>query len=124
MAERWMAVVLKTTFIQRRCYSAQRWCAVLFRGLSFGVLLVGIGLIAYAGVQWLQTGRWHPLTVDGALASWSTTSNWVAHPHSWYGLHRIVVWVLRVPLFVIVTFLGCAMIIISPAGGTIGRTDG
>ena len=31
---------------------------------------------------------------------------WVAHPRSWYGLHRFTVWILRIPLFASVAFSG------------------
>ena len=94
---------------------ARRWTAAGFRFLSVAVLLVGLGLVAYAGVQWLQTEHWHPLTVSGVLDTWPTTRAWVAHPQSWQGLHRIVRYVLRVPLYLIVTGLGLVMLIFSRA---------
>jgi hypothetical protein len=96
----------------RRLQRARRLSAVI-RVLGLAVFLTGIGLAGYAGVQWLQTAHWQPLAVDGALASWPTTRAWIAHPHSWLGLHRVVVWVVRVPVFLIVTLLGAAMLIIS-----------
>jgi hypothetical protein len=77
------------------------------------VVLVGIGFAVYAGVQWLQTARWQPLTVSGALASWPTTREWIAQPDSWLGLHRLVTWILRVPVFGIVTLVGVALVMLS-----------
>jgi hypothetical protein len=85
----------------------------LVRAFSFAVFLAGMVLAAYAVVQWLQIGHWQPLTINGALASWTMTRNWLAHPYSWLGLHRVVVWTLRVPVFLIVTMLGAALLIVS-----------
>jgi hypothetical protein len=97
---------------------ARRWSAILFRAFSLAVFLAGIGFAGHAGVQWLQTAHWQPLTINGTLASWPTTREWIAHPHSWLGLHRVVEWVLRVPLFLIVTLLGAALLIISAPSST------
>jgi hypothetical protein len=91
----------------------QRWSAVLARAVSLAVLLVGIGFAAYAGVQWLQTAHWQPLTVNGALASSPGTREWIGHPRSWLGLHRVVSWFLRVPIFLLVTALGIALVMLT-----------
>jgi hypothetical protein len=104
-----------------RLPQVQRASSLVFRALSWAVFLIGLGLAAYAGVQWLQTAHWQPLTVDRALTGWSATHDWMAHPHSWYGLHEIIAWVLHVPLFVIVTLVGGAMIIICPASHEMER---
>jgi hypothetical protein len=96
-----------------RLQHAKRLSAIVLRAFSIGVLLAGIAFAAYAGVQWLQTARWQPLTVNGALASWPVTREWIAHPQSWLGLHRVVIWFLRVPVFVVVTLLGLAMVFIT-----------
>jgi hypothetical protein len=97
----------------RRLHYTRRLSSLALRAISLAVLLVGIGLTVYACVQWLQTAHWQPLTVDGALTSWPQTREWVAHPRSWLGLHRVVVWVLRVPVFVVVTVLGLALSLVS-----------
>src|SRR4029079_11239469 len=91
----------------------QRVGAILWRIFGLVVLSAGVGLAAYAGVKWLQTAHWQPLTINGALASWPATRNWVAHPRSWVGLHRVVVWTLRVPVYLIVSVLGVALLIVS-----------
>jgi hypothetical protein len=91
---------------------ARQLCARLWRALSVAVFLLGLGFAAYAGVQWLETAHWQPLTIDGALASWPTTRDWIAHPHSWLGLHRIVVRMVHVPVFLVVTLLGGALLLI------------
>ena len=92
---------------------AKRWMKALVRVAGFAVFLAGAGLVAYACVQWLQTAQWHPLTVGGALDSWLTTRNWIAHPQSWRGLHRIVVWTVRVPMYAIGMVFGAALLLIT-----------
>jgi hypothetical protein len=53
--------------------------------------------------------------VSGVLDTWPATRAWVAHPQSWQGLHRLVSFVLRVPLYFIVTGMGLVMLIFSRA---------
>ena len=92
----------------------RRLFAIAFRAFSLSVLLTGIGFAAYAGVQWLQTAHWQPLTVTGALNSSPTTRDWVAHPRAWLGLHRVIMWVRNVPVYLIVTLVGAALVVASP----------
>jgi len=96
-------------------WRARRWTATAFRYISLAVSVVGFGLLAYAGVQWLQSAHWHPLTVAGALDFWPTTRAWVAHPQAWHGLHRVVSYLLRVPLYIIVAGFGVVMLVFSRA---------
>jgi hypothetical protein len=93
---------------------ARRLIAIVWRAFSLAVFLAGIGFAGYAGVQWLQTAHWQPLTVNGVVTSWPTTRDWVAHPRAWLGLHRVIMWVRSVPVFVIVTLLGGALLVLSP----------
>jgi hypothetical protein len=95
-------------------YHMRRSGAVLWRAFSVAVFMTGIGLAGYACVQWLQTAHWQPLTVNGMFTSWPMTRNWIAHPQSWLGLHRVVTWALRVPMFIIVMVLGVAMLVLGP----------
>ena len=97
----------------KRMQRAKRWIAIAIRALSLAVFVIGIGLAAYAGVQWMQTAHWQPLTVEGALSSWPTTRTWVAHPRSWLGLHKVVARTLHVPVFVIVALVGGSVLFIS-----------
>jgi len=92
-----------------------RWLiAILLGAFSLAVFVAGLGLAGYAGMQWLQTAHWQPLTVNGLLTSWPTTRDWVAHPHAWLGLHRIIMWVRSVPVFIIVMLLGGVLVVVSP----------
>ena len=93
---------------------SRRLIATLVGALSLAVFLTGIGLAGYAGVQWLQTAHWQPLTVNGVLTGWPTTRDWVAHPRAWLGLRRVIMWVRNVPMFVIVTLLGVVLLVVSP----------
>ena len=93
---------------------SRRLIATLVGAFSLAVLLTGIGLAGYAGVRWLQTAHWQPLTVNGLLTAWPTTHDWVAHPRAWVGLHRVIMWVRNVPVFVIVTLLGGVLVAVSP----------
>jgi hypothetical protein len=96
----------------------RRLFAIAFRAFSLSVLLAGIGFAAYAGVQWLQTAHWQPLTINGVLASSPTTRDWAAHPRAWLGLHRVIMWVRNVPVYLIVTLVGAILLVVSspPAG--------
>jgi hypothetical protein len=93
--------------------SARRLGIILFRTLSLAVFSCGVALAAWAGVQWLQTAHWQPLTINQALASWPTTRNWLNHPQTWLGLHRLVLKALRVPVFLPLTLVGTGLLIIA-----------
>jgi hypothetical protein len=97
---------------------ARVWSVAAVRVIGFAVFLAGIGLIGLAAVRWLQTAHWGPLTVNGVLDHWPATRSWVAHPRSWQGLHRIVSWTLRVPVFIIVTLVGAAIFLIASPRST------
>ena len=84
---------------------------MLLRAVSLAIFLVGVGFALWAAIQWLQTAKWQPLTVNGALASWPPTREWLAHPRSWLGLHRVLAWLLRVPVFVIGLLLGGVLLL-------------
>jgi hypothetical protein len=60
-----------------------------------GCVFAGPAVVGYQIYDWLNTGHWHGI----ALLDWITPSvvpvpdfwQWVAEPHSWYGLHRVVI---------------------------------
>ena len=83
--------------------------------LAVGENRFAFGLLAYASAQWLQSAHWQPLTVAGTLDFWPTTRAWVAHPQAWHGLHRVVSYLLRVPLYIIVAGVGVVMLVFSRA---------
>jgi len=66
-------------------------------------------IVGYQIFDWLYTGQWHGI----ALANWITPSvlplndfwQWVAEPHSWLGLHRVVVFLIYdVPVWMWLAF--------------------
>ena len=102
---------------------ARIWTVAAIRAIGFAVFLAGAGLVVLAAVQWLQTAHWAPMTVNGLLDHWPSTRNWVAHPRSWQGLHRIVGWTLRIPVFLIVTLIGAAIFLVASPRSTRARTS-
>ncbi len=101
----------------------RRALALAWRGFSVFVVVVGVGFAGYACVQWLETARWQPLTVNRALSSWPATREWAAHPHAWLGLHRIVMWVRSVPIFLLTTAIGVVFILLGAPSPRARRYD-
>jgi hypothetical protein len=79
------------------------------------VLLAGIGMGCYAGLRWLQTGS----SDSSVLADLVTPTlpaaarTWLAEPRSWYGAHRLAVWVVQIPVFAAVGFAGFLLLLVS-----------
>jgi hypothetical protein len=86
---------------------------IVWRTFALLVLLVGLGFTVVAAIGWLQTAHWKPLTVGEALTSFPALREWMAHPRSWIGLHRIVTWIVRVPVFLLLTAMGAGLAIMS-----------
>ena len=78
------------------------------RLLGIAMFVTGIILGCYVGLHWLQTGRVEARLIEDAVVAKlpDAVQVWIAHPRSWYGLHRFIVWVLRIPLFASVAFSG------------------
>ena len=72
------------------------------------MFVTGIILGCYVGLRWLQTGRVEATLIEDAVVAKlpDPAQAWIARPRSWYGLHRFIVWVLRIPLFASVAFGG------------------
>jgi len=85
----------------------------LWRTGALLILVTGLLFTVLAAIGWLQTAHWKPITVAEALASWFGLREWIAHPRTWLGLHRIVSWILRVPVFLLLTILGVGLAAIS-----------
>ena len=91
----------------------RRFGLIIWRSFALLILLVGLAFTVAAAIGWLQTAHWKPLTVGEALSSTQGLRAWVAHPQSWIGLHRIVSWIVRVPLFLFFTVIGIALSVLS-----------
>jgi hypothetical protein len=55
-------------------------------------------VVGYQALGWLKTGQWQGIALADcsvpALRLHGALPNWVAEPHSWYGLHVIVKFLL------------------------------
>ena len=78
------------------------------RLLGLVMFVTGIILGCYVGLRWLQTGLVEATLIEDVVLGKlpDDAKAWVAHPRSWYGLHRFTVWILRIPLFASVAFSG------------------
>lgn len=65
-----------------------RFCSML-------CILGGLGIFGWQVLTWLQTGAWRGLPLSLAFDNRRDSfAQWLATPHSWYGLHAITVAVL------------------------------
>ncbi len=78
------------------------------RLLGLAMFVTGILMGCYVGWQWLQTGRFDATLIEDVVVAKLTdrAQAWIAQPRAWYGLYRLVVWLLRIPLFASVAFGG------------------
>jgi hypothetical protein len=84
------------------------------------MFVTGVILGCYVGLHWLQTGRIEATLLEDVVFAKlpAGAQGWVTRPRSWYGLHRFVIWVLRIPLFAAVAFSGFLVLLaIAPRGG-------
>lgn len=72
------------------------------------MFVTGVVLGCYAGLRWLQTGGFEATLIEDVVISKlpDDARVWIADPRSWRGLHRLVIWVFRIPLFASVAFGG------------------
>lgn len=87
----------------------------VFRFLGMVVLLAGIGMACYAGWRWLQTGQSDSAVIAEVVNPWlpAGTRGWLAKPNSWFGAHRLATWLVQIPVFALVTFLGFLLLLVS-----------
>jgi len=79
------------------------------------VLLGGIGMACYAGWRWLQTGQSDSALIAEVVTPWlaADARAWLARPNAWFGAHRLAAWVLQIPVFALVTFVGFLLLLVS-----------
>jgi hypothetical protein len=83
------------------------------------MFLIGVAMGCYAGWQWLQTGSTNAMEIIDALGAQlpDGAQTWLTRPRSWFGLHRLAVWVLHIPVFASVAFAGFLILLTSTASG-------
>jgi len=91
----------------------------IVRLIGMAMFLTGLAMGCYAGLRWLETGHSTATLINDVVAAQlpDRAQAWIARPRSWYGLHRVVVWVLRIPLFASVAFSGFLILLASTASG-------
>lgn len=64
-----------------------------------GVLaaLGAIGWLMWESVRWLQSGVWEPYRTSFLAPLFD--QQWLLSPQSWLGLHKLVIWFLKLPVF-------------------------
>lgn len=87
------------------------------RLLGLVMFVTGLLLACHAGFQWLQTGHADPTLVEDVMLPKlpDQAQAWIAHPRSWYGLHRFTRWVLQIPLFASIAFTGFLILLTTAA---------
>jgi hypothetical protein len=74
--------------------------------LAFGLFFLGtmssVCLLWFEALRWLQSGHWPGWSLGGSLAPYigdtSPFGAWLLDPQSWYGLHSVVLSLLKLPL--------------------------
>ena len=71
-------------------------------GLTSLFLISGLGLVAYQIFLWIKEGVWSEFTimiVFEFLFENTLVAQWLSNPESWFGLQKIVEWLLqKIPL--------------------------
>jgi hypothetical protein len=63
--------------------------------------LAGIAIFGWQCVVWLKTSTWHGLPVSMLVKPSSDFGRWFTDPHSWFGLHKLIVIAFDLPLSLI-----------------------
>jgi threonine/homoserine/homoserine lactone efflux protein len=84
-------------------------CGRIFQFIFGGVfVLAGLAIIGLQIFAYLYDGKWVPLSVVG-LASQFASSPWLADPHTWVGVHKILEFIpASFSLMAIGIFIWCA----------------
>lgn len=91
----------------------------LVRLIGMAMFLTGLAIGCYAGLRWLQVGHGDLMLLSDVIVEYlpDRAQTWIIRPRSWFGLHRIVVWVLRIPMFASMAFVGFLLLLASTASG-------
>ena len=65
-------------------------------------LLSGLGLVSYQVFLWMRNGIWPEFTIEvvfNFLFENTLVAQWLSNPESWFGLQKVVEWLLQnIPL--------------------------
>jgi hypothetical protein len=91
--------------------------ARILRLIGTILFVAGVLLGAYAAFEWLKTGHTDAVLVEDVLLARlpELIRSWIAHPRSWHGLHRVAMWLLRIPVFATIGFGGFLILLASTA---------
>lgn len=71
-------------------------------GLASLFLMCGLGLVSYQVFLWIKDGAWSEFTimvVFDFLFENTPVAQWLSNPESWFGLQKIIEWLLQsIPL--------------------------
>lgn len=59
---------------------------------GIGPIAAGLIVVGYQVLNWLQSGKWTPLSVLSVLRRTHINDQWAALPTSWVGVWRILSW--------------------------------
>src|SRR5262245_24164030 len=69
-------------------------------------VFIGPGIVVFQVIEWLRTGKWHPVPVSAGLDYLG-----IAHPTmSWIGAQKVIDFILDFPLSVVVFGLYIAVL--------------
>lgn len=71
------------------------------------LLLASIGIPVYQTFNYLKTGIWSPMPIGLLVLEMPPSSEfrqWYLYPQSWFGLHKMVLWILDLPIAILCFF--------------------
>lgn len=67
----------------------------------FFAVLAGAGLLLWHCFNWLKSGFWAPIPARSAFDYFDMNLAFIFNPTEWFGLAKILRWLLELPLFII-----------------------
>ena len=73
------------------------------------LLVISICLLSMQAFVWLWTGKWLDLTIRYAVEPVLTAvhmTDWLYYPQNWFGAHKLVIWLMGMPLSLTMFVIG------------------
>ena len=77
-------------------------------GVSVLIMGSSVVVLLYQAYLWLKHDEWRQFSLQTTLGQY-LTSPWLHDPKDWRGLHKLVVTVLHLPLFLVIFVSGLAI---------------